>query len=154
MPSLNDLSPDALASLTSGTRFVSLATISAEGPVVRSLGSWGLHGRTLYFSTAKTSDKAAQIKGDPRVSAQLLAEGQELPSLKNVVLEGSARILESDADRTPAIDAIGARNPRFKERAAKGELAGNAIYAVDAKKIKVLDFSKGQGPASLAVYQG
>jgi nitroimidazol reductase NimA-like FMN-containing flavoprotein (pyridoxamine 5'-phosphate oxidase superfamily) len=154
MPSLQDLSAEALSSLTSGVRFLSLATISDDGPVIRSLGSWGVKDRTLYFSTARTSDKVAQIQGDPRVSAQLLAENQELPSLKNVVLEGSARSLESNADRDAAIEAIGARNPRFKERAAKGELGGNAIYAVAAKKIKVLDFSKGPGAASLAVYQG
>jgi nitroimidazol reductase NimA-like FMN-containing flavoprotein (pyridoxamine 5'-phosphate oxidase superfamily) len=154
MPTLNELADSSLAALVANVRFLSLATVSEDGPVIRSIGSWGLQGRTLFFSTAKCSDKVVQLQGDPRVSAQLLAEGQELPGLKNVVLQGSAKLLETDTDRATAIAAIGARNPRFKERAEKGELGGNAIFAVKAGKIKVVDFSKGVGPAALAVYQG
>jgi nitroimidazol reductase NimA-like FMN-containing flavoprotein (pyridoxamine 5'-phosphate oxidase superfamily) len=154
MPTLKELADSSLAALVANVRFLSLATVSEDGPVIRSIGSWGLQGRTLFFSTAKGSDKVVQLQGDPRVSAQLLAEGQELPGLKNVVLQGSAKLLETDTDRATAIAAIGARNPRFKERAEKGELGGNAIFAVKAGKIKVVDFSKGVGPAALAVYQG
>ena len=152
MPNLNELPEETLAAVVSGVRFLSLATISEEGPVVRSLGSWGLQGRTLYFSTSRASRKAAQLAQDPRVSAQLLPEGQELPNLKNVVIEGPARLLESDADRAPAIEVIGRRNPRFKERASRGELGENAIYAVDARRIKLLDFSRGLGPDSVSLF--
>jgi uncharacterized protein YhbP (UPF0306 family) len=89
---------------------------------------------------------------DPRVSIQLLAEGQDLPKLRNLVLNGSAKRLESE-DRSVAIQAIGSRNPRFKERAEKGQLADTAIYEVKTSRAKLVDFSNGLGPAALTVFE-
>ena len=43
--------------------------------------------------------------------------------------------------------------PRFKERADKGQLGDTAIYAVTPIQAKVLDFSKGLGPAALTVFE-
>jgi nitroimidazol reductase NimA-like FMN-containing flavoprotein (pyridoxamine 5'-phosphate oxidase superfamily) len=152
MPSLQDLNTEIVDSLTAGVRFVSLATISEDGPVVRSLGSWAIRGTTLYFSTSQGSNKVGQLARDPRVSVQLLAEGQELPKLRNLVVNGTARLLDG-AERSVAIAAIGARSPRFKERADKGQLGDSAIYAVRVSQAKVLDFSKGTGPAALTVFE-
>lgn len=154
MPTLKELPEEIFATLTAKVRFISLASISKDGPVIRSLGSWGAEGSTVYFSTRRTADKVAQLAADNRVSVQLLAESQELPALRNVVVNGVAKSLEGDAQRAPAIAAIGERNPRFKEQASRGELDGNALFAVEAKQITVLDFSKGVGPAALGVYQG
>jgi nitroimidazol reductase NimA-like FMN-containing flavoprotein (pyridoxamine 5'-phosphate oxidase superfamily) len=152
MPTLESLSPEFLESLTTGVRFISLATQSEDGPVVRSLGSWGIRGSTLYFSTSRASNKVTQLARDPRVSVQLLAEGQELSKLRNLVLNGSAKLLEG-GERASAIEALGARNPRFKERADKGQLGDTAIYAVTPTQAKVLDFAKGLGPAALTVFE-
>jgi nitroimidazol reductase NimA-like FMN-containing flavoprotein (pyridoxamine 5'-phosphate oxidase superfamily) len=153
MPTLENLSPEFLESLTAGVRFVSLATLSENGPVVRSIGSWAIRGATLYFSTSRGSSKVAQLARDPRVSIQLLAEGQELPKLRNLVVNGAAKPLEGD-ERTVAIEALGSRNPRFRERADKGQLGDTAIYAVTATQAKVLDFSRGVGPVALTVFEG
>jgi nitroimidazol reductase NimA-like FMN-containing flavoprotein (pyridoxamine 5'-phosphate oxidase superfamily) len=152
MPTLENLSTEFVESLTAGVRFVSLATLSEDGPVVRSLGSWAIRGSTVYFSTSQSSNKVAQLARDPRVSIQLLAEGQELPKLRNLVLNGSAKLLAGD-ERNSAIEALGSRNPRFKERADKGQLGDAAIYGVKATQAKVLDFSKGVGPAALTVFE-
>jgi pyridoxamine 5'-phosphate oxidase len=153
MPTLKDLTAELIESLTPGVRFISLATISEDGPVVRSLGSWAVRGASLYFSTSGSSAKVTQLDRDPRVSVQLLAEGQDLPKLRNLVLNGSAKLLEGD-DRRVAIQAIGSRNPRFKERADKGQLSDAAIYEVKASRAKLVDFSKGLGPAALTVFEG
>jgi len=153
MPTLQELSDETLASLVSPVRFISLATLSDDGPVVRSLGSWGLARRTLYFSTGTASAKAAQLARDPRVSIQLLAEGQELAALRNVVVDGTARVLVHDDERASAIEIIGQRNPRFRERARSGLLGENTVYAVDPLRIKVLDFSRGAGAAALSVFE-
>lgn len=154
MPTLNELPNSTLQDLVSKVRFISLATISKDGPVVRSLGSWALDGQTVYISTSRSSEKVAQLADDPRTSIQFLAENQELGNLRNLVIDGTAEELRTDPDRAPAIEAIGARNPRFKERAEKGELGGNAIYAIKASKIKIIDFSKGVGPQAVSVFQG
>jgi pyridoxamine 5'-phosphate oxidase len=152
MPILEELNPKIVEELTSQVRFASLATISDDGPVIRSIGSWAIRGTALYFSTSGSSAKVSQLAKDARVSVQLLAEGQELTTLRNFVLNGAAKLLEGNA-RDVAIEAIGARNARFRERAAKGQLAESAIYAVKAKQVKVLDFSKGIGGAALSVFE-
>lgn len=152
MPNLQDLTTELVDSLTSSVRFVSLATISNDGPVVRSIGAWAISGSTLYFSTSRSSDKVTQLAADPRVSVQLLAEGQELPKLRNLVLNGAAKLLDGE-ERATAIAVIGARSPRFKERADKGQLGDSAIYAVKSTKVKLVDFSKGAGPAALTVFE-
>ena len=153
MPTIKDLTPEAVQSITAGVRFISLATISEDGPVIRSLGSWAIRGTTLYFSTSQASAKATQIARDPRISVQLLAEGQEVTGLRNFVLNGPAKLLEG-TERAVAIDAISSRNPRFKERAEKGQLEDAAVYEVKAKQVKILDFSKGVGPSALSVFEG
>jgi len=153
MPTLKELTQETVQSITSGVRFISLATIAEDGPVIRSLGSWAIRGTTLYFSTSQASAKAAQIARDPRISVQLLAEGQEITGLRNLVFNGPAKLLEG-AGRDVAIGAISSRNPRFKERAEKGQLADAAIYEVKAKLVKILDFSKGVGPSALSVFEG
>jgi len=152
MPTLEELNSKTVEELTSHVRFVSLATISEDGPVIRSIGSWAIRGTTLYFSTSQSSAKVAQLAKDARVSVQLLAEGQELTSLRNFVLNGTAKLLEGEA-RDIAIGAIGARNARFRERATKGQLGDSAIYSVKAKQVKVLDFTKGLGAAALSVFE-
>jgi nitroimidazol reductase NimA-like FMN-containing flavoprotein (pyridoxamine 5'-phosphate oxidase superfamily) len=152
MPNLQELTTEFVDSLTASVRFVSLATISDDGPVVRSIGSWAIRGSTLYFSTSRSSNKVNQLAHDPRVSVQLLAEGQELPKLRNLVLSGTANLLEGEA-RAAAIAAIGARSPRFKERADKGQLGDSALYAVKSTQAKLVDFSKGTGPAALTVFE-
>lgn len=152
MPALKDLSNELVESLTGGVRFISLATTSDDGPVVRSLGSWAIRGTTLYFSTSRSSAKVAQLARDPRVSAQLLPEGQEIAKLHNLVINGAAQLLDGAA-RNAAIQAIGAKNPRFKERAEKGQLGDSVVYGVQAKQVKVLDFSKGLGTAALSVFE-
>lgn len=152
MPNLQELTTEFVNSLTASVRFVSLATISDDGPVVRSIGSWAIRGTTLYFSTSRSSNKTAQLARDPRVSVQLLAEGQELPNLRNLVLNGTAKLLDGE-ERASAIAAIGARSPRFKERADRGQLGDSALYAVKSTQAKLVDFSKGVGPAALTVFE-
>ena len=151
MPTLEELSPQSVEELTARVRFASLATISDDGPVVRSVGSWAIRGTTVFFSTSRSSAKVEQLAKDARISVQLLAENQEVASLRNFVLNGIADVVEGQA-REEAVAAIAARNPRFKERAAKGQLGDSVVYAVKAKQVKVLDFSKGIGASALTVY--
>jgi hypothetical protein len=44
---------------------------------------------------------------------------------------------------------LGARNPRFKARAERGELADTAIYLIHTSEIKYLDYARGTGPAAI-----
>ncbi|MNI96867.1 hypothetical protein D3C73_1554070 [compost metagenome] len=48
-----------------------------------------------------------------------------------------------------AVELLSQRNPRFKERAEKGELEQTTILKFVADKLKYLDFSRGVGPAAV-----
>jgi pyridoxamine 5'-phosphate oxidase len=152
MAGIKELPTEEFAFIASNARFLSLATVESGSPVIRTLGSWAISGTRLFFSTSIHADKVKQIAASSAVSAQLLPEGQELSNLRNLVIDGEAVRLEGDAQKA-AIDAISARNPRFKERAEKGQLAETALFEVLPRRVKLLDFSRGLGPAAVAVYQ-
>ncbi|MDT3427061.1 general stress protein 26 [Paenibacillus forsythiae] len=134
------------------TRFVVLATVDNEqSPVLRSLGSFVADGYTIYFSTQKNSNKVEQIQGNPKIVLFFQHENQELSSFVNVSVHGTAQAISEPAETDRAIQQLSSRNPRFKERAEKGELQDTVIYKVDARELKVLDFSKGIGPSAVEV---
>ncbi len=133
------------------TRFIILSTVGpANTPATRALGSFAADGLTVYFSTGKTSDKVGQIAANPNVSILFQHEQQEVKDFANVEIRGVAEVLATEEERAKAIRLISIRNPRFKERAEKGELGGNAFLRVTPKQVKVVDFSKGHGPAAVS----
>jgi general stress protein 26/predicted MFS family arabinose efflux permease len=133
------------------TRFIILSTVGpANSPATRALGSFAADGLTVYFSTGRTSDKVGQIAANPNVSILFQHERQEVASFANVEIRGVAEVLACEEERAKAIRLISLRNPRFKERAEKGELGGNALLRVTPKQVKVVDFSKGHGPAAVS----
>jgi nitroimidazol reductase NimA-like FMN-containing flavoprotein (pyridoxamine 5'-phosphate oxidase superfamily)/MFS family permease len=133
------------------TRFIILSTVDGGNvPATRTLASFAADGLTVYFSTGKGSDKVGQIGANANVSILFQHEKQELPAFANVEIRGVAEVLGEGEERTRAIQLIARRNPRFKERAEKGELTGSALVRVTPKKVKVVDFSRGYGPAAVA----
>ena len=133
------------------SRFIILSTVDgANGPATRTLASFAADGLTVYFSTGEGSDKVGQIGSNPNVSLLFQHERQELPAFANVEIRGVAEVLSDEEERAKAIRLISRRNPRFKERAEKGELSGNALVRVNPRKVKVVDFSRGIGPAAVS----
>ncbi|MNB72769.1 pyridoxamine 5'-phosphate oxidase [compost metagenome] len=135
-----------------GTRFVVLATVNQDGaPEVRTLGGFAVDGYKVYFSTDEGTEKVKQIRSNPAVTLLFQHENQELAGFVNVSVRGEARQVDDAEELAHAIAALGNRNPRFKERADKGELANTAIIGVTASEIKVLDFAKGRGAEAVEV---
>lgn len=132
------------------TRFVVLATVDGEGaPFVRSLGSFAADGATTYFSTGGSSAKVGHIQANPQVSLFFQHEDQQLPSFYNVAVRGVARLVTDEAEIGRAVAVLSGRNPSFKERLEKGLLANNVFFRVDPEEIKIVDFSRGSGPAAV-----
>lgn len=135
-----------------GTKTVILGTVTGEGvPVLRTLASFANDGLTVYLSTSKTSAKVEQLKGNANATLLFQQEGQELSGFRNVTLTGTiAKVCSKCGEEyTRAVELLGGRNPRFKERADKGELEGTVILKLTPSRLKVLDFSKGIGPAAV-----
>ncbi len=133
------------------TPFIVLSTVDGgNAPATRTLASFAADGFTVYFSTGKASDKIGQIGKNPNVSILFQHERQELPAFANVEIRGVAEVLGDGEEKAKAIRLISRRNPRFKERAEKGELSGSALVRVTPTKVKVVDFSRGFGPAAVS----
>ena len=130
----------------SQTRWATLATVREDkAPVLRAMGSFAPDGVDVYFSTPKAAAKVKQIEQNQWVNFFFQHEGQELPTFKNVAVIGKASEVKESAELKKAIDLLSARNPRFKERAEKGELKDTSIFKIKSKEIKYLDFAKGFG---------
>ncbi len=143
---------DELNEYFNNTRFIVLATVNGEQePIQRSLGSFAAQDLTVYFSTHKATAKVEQIKQNSNVSILFQHEGQELPSFRNAVVVGTAKQITVREELDKAIELLGNRSPRFRDRALKGELSDNAFYRVEPSQIKVVDFAKGAGANSVEV---
>lgn len=133
------------------TPFIVLSTVDGgNAPATRTLASFAADGFTVYFSTGQASDKIGQIGRNPNVSILFQHERQELAIFANVEIRGVAEVLGEGEEKAKAIQLIARRNPRFRERAEKGQLSGSALVRVRPTKVKVVDFSRGFGPAAVA----
>lgn len=56
---------------------------------------------------------------------------------------------KSGEEYEQAVELLKNRNPRFRERAEKGELEGTAILKFTPTRLKLLDFAKGAGAAAV-----
>lgn len=134
----------------SETRFIELATVNSQGrPEIRTLGSFATDGLTIYFSTGKNAAKVKQIDENPWVTVLFQQENQELPAYKNVTYYGKAAVLESPEEFDIGVKKLSDRNPRFRERAEKGQLGETLIFKIEPQNIKYLDFASGSGPAAI-----
>ena len=130
----------------SQTRWAILGTVREDqAPVLRAMGSFAPDGVDIFFSTPKAAGKVRQIAKNQWVNFFFQHEGQELPTFKNVAVIGQASEVKDAVELKKAVGLLSARNPRFKERAEKGELKDTAIFKIKSKEIKYLDFAKGFG---------
>lgn len=114
-------------------------------PVSRAMGSFAPDGLDLVFSTRKEAAKVREISGNKRVSFFFEHDNQSPGAWKNVLLIGDAEQVAEGAEFKKAVELLSAKSPRFRERAANGELSDTAIYKVRAKEIEYLDRTKGPG---------
>lgn len=136
------------------TKYIVLATVDDENtPALRTLGAFGVDSYTTYFSTAEGAEKVEQIKHNTNVSVFFQHENQELASFINVAIKGKAAKVTDEAEVIKAIEVIGKRNPRFKERIEKDGLGSNVIFRVHPSELKILDFKKGPGAKGVEVIQ-
>lgn len=128
------------------TRFAVLGYVREDrAPLLRSMGSFVLSGFNLYFSSGKDAPKVREIEKNSLVSFFFEHDNQNLETWKSVLVLGRAKLLTTGTEYDNAIELLGDRNPRFKERVAKGELVSTAIFKVKTEEIEYLDYSKGFG---------
>ncbi|ADL53175.1 pyridoxamine 5'-phosphate oxidase family protein [Clostridium cellulovorans] len=115
-----------------------LATVDSENnPNLRAIGGYGVDEFTVYFSTAKKSNKVKQIEENNNISLLFQHENQKMPNFINVEIKGIAENLEDEEAFNEGFKFIAERRPKLK---ASKET--HNIYKITPKQIKVLDFSK------------
>ncbi|MFT8314091.1 MAG: pyridoxamine 5'-phosphate oxidase family protein [Clostridium sp.] len=128
------------------TKYITLATVDGENaPALRVLGAFGVDGYDTYFSTVEGAAKVEQIKHNSNVSVFFQHENQELASFINITIKGKGEKVTDEVELKKAIEVIGNRNSRFKERIEKDGLGNNIIIHVSPSELKVLDFKKSPG---------
>ncbi|HMA91567.1 MAG TPA: pyridoxamine 5'-phosphate oxidase family protein [Polyangiaceae bacterium] len=135
------------------TTFAVLATIDQDGPVQRTIASFGNVGTTVYFATRNDTRKVAHIAARPSVSLLLQQEGQALEKFVNVAIRGKAVQLAQDNAITEAVEIIGRHSSRFRDRIAADGTTGQAFFRIDPDEVRLLDFARGSGPAAVSVVE-
>jgi len=130
----------------STARFANLAYIRHDGlPVQRTLGSFALAGFDIIFSTKKDAAKVRDISENNKVSFYFEHDGQQLPLWKSALFIGEAHKVDEARELDWAVGILSDRNPRFKDRIAKGELPNIQLFKVNTRDIEYIDYSKGAG---------
>lgn len=115
-----------------------LATVdSNNNPNIRTIGGFGVKDITIYFSTAKKSNKVEQIKSNNNVSLLFEHENQERSNFVNIEVKGIAEEVKDKDQFEEVLKYITKRRSQLK----LAEDTHN-IYKIVPKEIKKLDFSK------------
>lgn len=129
-----------------GSKFAVLNYVRDDlAPVSRAMGSFAPDGLDLFFSTRKEAAKVREIARNKRVSFFFEHDNQTAESWRNVLLIGDAQPVADGEEYARGVELLSAKNPRFRERAASGELSDTAIFRVRTKEIEFLDRTRGQG---------
>jgi nitroimidazol reductase NimA-like FMN-containing flavoprotein (pyridoxamine 5'-phosphate oxidase superfamily) len=148
---------EKIKSYIGNTKLLILATIDNENgqiyPALRTIGSFANDGFTIYFSTGKDSLKVKQIENNPNVAVLFQQEGQESSSFRNVTVIGKARLLNCEDALNNAIEIIGNKNPKFKERIKNSGRDKIAVFKIEPEVVKNLDFSRGHGPQAIEKFK-
>jgi pyridoxamine 5'-phosphate oxidase len=128
------------------TKFAVLTYVRHDlTPISRAMGSFALDGNDLIFSTRRDAGKVGEIGRHRRVSFFFEHDNQAPDTWKNVLLIGEAEPVTGGPDLDTAVAQLSARSPRFRERAARGELSDTAIFRIRTREIEYLDRSAGYG---------
>lgn len=98
-------------------RTLNVATIGCDGAVHLVAMWYTMHGANPVFTTYRKSQKVANLRRDPRLSA-LVEGGDTYDSLRGVELIGTAEIIDDPAQVLALVREIGAH---YGVRGARGD---------------------------------
>jgi general stress protein 26 len=126
---------------------LTLATLRPDGWPQATTVSYANDGLVIYFGTNRDSQKVANIRACPRVSATIDKPYEDWNHIQGLSMAASAEIL---TDRNEIDRAIACITRRFPQAAAwAGELANIVFVKLTPKVISVLDYTKGFGHTEL-----
>src|SRR3982750_4306360 len=132
--------------LLEGERDLTLATLRPDGSPQANTVSYASDGLTVYFGTARDSQKVRNLTHCPKAAVPLEAPYPDWGAIKAVSMGGTATVMPDDApDIAHAMALLAAKFPQLQDLATPPDLAAVAFVKFVPDVISVLDYSKGFG---------
>lgn len=139
---------DRILAVLDTEHLMALATIRHDGFPQTTWVNYVHDGFTLYFATDAASQKAGNIKRNPKVSAAIASETQNFYKLMGLSLAGTAHRLSERAEADAIALDLFRRMPQSRRFVPQDE-ASLAVYRIDPIAISLIDYSQGFGRSFL-----
>lgn len=141
---------DKILALLDRHRVMTLATNRPDGwPQATTVG-FSHEGLKLYFLCGATSQKAANLARDDRVSLTIDEDSPQVMEITGLSMAGRARRITDPAEYQKVLAMIMARYPEQKAFSLPmPDPSDIALFAIEPIVISVLDYAKGFGHADL-----
>lgn len=148
MPSRRDMirmSDDEVRDFIAGQKTLQLATINKDGTPHLVAMWFGLQGGKLVIETFEKSQKALNLRRDPRLTC-LLESGTEYNQLKGVQIKGRAKLVSEPDEVVKLMKLVLARNHEMDEKtlelAAQHGAKKRVAAVIEPEKIVSWDHTK------------
>jgi general stress protein 26 len=140
---------DAVESIIDGASDLTLATNRPDGYPQATTISYAHDGLTLYAGIGRHSQKASNIRADPRVSLTINLPYRDWREIRGLSMAAEAHILDDAAQIARAQTCLLARFPQVEQWSAT-DMAANIVFVqIVPRVISVLDYTQGFGHTDL-----
>jgi general stress protein 26 len=130
------LTKEQIEEYLKSTKKILLSTVTEENtPDIRILGAIATDGIKVYFSTASSARKVAQIERNNNVAIYFEAPGQKFPDYINATVYGKAKKVTCEKGIEKALSLIKENLPHYELTEDK------SIYVVEPEQIKIYNSS-------------
>jgi nitroimidazol reductase NimA-like FMN-containing flavoprotein (pyridoxamine 5'-phosphate oxidase superfamily) len=147
----SELRSTAIALLDSH-RLMTLATNRRDGWPQATMVGYANDELVIYFVVSRLSQKFANLKADPRVSAAIGKDYASPEAIKGISLAGRAAVVAGAEEYERASGLFLSRFPEFAEW-PKPSPAISAFLKIKPEILSIIDYSKGFGHSDLVTVE-
>lgn len=140
---------DFLESILDGASDLTLATIRPDGYPQATTISYAHEGLTLYAGIGRQSQKARNIRADPRVSLTINLPYRDWHEIRGLSMAAQACVLDDATQVERAQACLLARFPQVKNWHHTDMASNIAFLQIVPRVISVLDYTRGFGHTEL-----
>lgn len=129
-------------------RIMTIATVRDDGYPQATTVSFVHDGLLLYFVCGNSSQKAINIKNNPKVSVTIDTDHEDFLHIQGISLGGIASEVSNHRDIRWVYEQLQKRYPDIESMTMPEE--GVSVFKIEPEVISVLDYSKGFGHTELA----
>jgi len=128
---------------------LTLATVRPDGYPQATTVSYASDGMTIYVGVGKGSQKADNIRQNPKVSLTINTDYKDWNHIKGLSMGALAQILTDPAEIRHAAECMAKRFPQVAEWANAGPGSEVAFLKISPQVISMLNYEKGFGHTDL-----